>query len=47
MNAKLVELAVSQLSTLEKFVEDAENSEGLIAIIADVKMTLAMVQPER
>ena len=44
MNAKLVELAISQLSTLEKFVEDAENSEGLSAIISNIKDTLALIQ---
>ena len=46
MNAKLVELATSQLTTLAKFAEDAENSEGLIMIVDNIKSTLALIKPE-
>lgn len=47
MNTKLVDLAIAQLTTLEKFVEDADNSDGLNAIIDNIKSTLALIQSEK
>ncbi len=42
MNAKLIKLALDQLATPEKFVDDADDAKGLEAIIAIIKSTLAL-----
>ncbi len=43
MNTKLIKLAIDQLSTLEKFTEESDNTEGIAAMIANIKATLTLV----
>jgi hypothetical protein len=42
MNVKLIHLALAQLSTLDKLVEDADNAEALSALIDNIKTTLTL-----
>lgn len=42
MNTKLIQLAIAQLSTLEKMTEDADNAEAVAALIDNIRATLAL-----